>query len=300
VSPVIDDFLPLLGCPHCGGELSRASGGPVRCAAGHSFDVARHGYLSLLPGDARHGSADTAEMVAARERFLGAGHFDPLARALVEEAKRTAASGLDGGFLEKLERPAANGPESCIVDLGAGTGRYLAAVLDHLPGRAGLALDLSKHALRRAARAHPRAAAVACDAWRRLPLRDGVAGLVLSVFAPRHGAEIARVLRPGGALVVVTPTKRHLAEMVATLGLLSVDERKPERLAGQLEPHLSPAGRAEHEWRIALDRSAMSDLVAMGPSARHIDTAELDRRVAGLAEPVEVTASVRISVYRRY
>src|SRR5688572_20694208 len=121
-------------------------------------------------------------------------------------------------------------PPGCILDLGAGTGWYLARVLERLPGRQGLALDLSKHALRRAARAHPRIGAVACDAWAPLPLRDGVAALVLSVFAPRDGAEIARVLRPGGALVVVTPTDRHLEPLVSKLGLLTVDERKEERI----------------------------------------------------------------------
>ena len=141
---VLDDALDLLICPHCGAGLTR-TGGSVACANAHSFDVARSGYLSLLPGDARLGSADTAEMVAAREAFLAAGHFDRLAEALGAEAERVAG---DAGGL----------PAGCVVDLGAGTGWYLARVLDRLPGRTGLALDLSKHALRRAARAHPRSA----------------------------------------------------------------------------------------------------------------------------------------------
>ena len=278
---MLDKALDLLACPHCAGALSR-SAGSVTCANGHAFDVARSGYLSLLPGDAKLGSADTAEMVAAREAFLGAGHFDPLAEALAEEAERV--------LCDRVERSGL--PPGCILDLGAGTGWYLARVLDRLPGRIGLALDLSKHALRRAARAHPCIAAVACDAWRPLPVRDSVADLVLSVFAPRNGPEIARVLRPGGALVVTTPTERHLVELVERLGLLTVDERKHERLATTLDEHFELEYRRDHEWPLELTPGDVANAVAMGPSARHAKRAE-----TGTAATA-VTASVTISTYR--
>ena len=273
VEPVLNDALDLLACPHCGGPLTR-SGGSVTCPNGHSFDVARSGYLSLLPGDAKLGSADTAEMVAARDAFLEAGHFDSLPEALAEEAELAAP------------------PPGCILDLGAGTGWYLARLLDRLPGRPGLALDLSKHALRRAARAHPRIAAVACDAWRPLPVRDHVAALVLSVFAPRNGPEIARVLQPGGTLLVVTPTGRHLAELVERLGLLTVDERKEERLAATLDAHLDLERRVEHEWTLDLAREDVANAVAMGPSARHVGPRAAESGAT-------VTASFAISIYRR-
>ena len=279
---MVDDVLDVLRCPHCGAALAR-HGGAVRCADRHSFDVARQGYLSLLPGDAAVGSADTAEMVAARERFLGAGHFEPLANAVAVEAQRA------------LNR----GPDGCILDLGAGTGWLLSRVLEARPGPPGLALDLSKHALRRAARAHERIGAVAADAWRPLPVRDGAVALALSVFAPRHGAEIARVLSQRGALIVVVPTGRHLIELVETLGLLTVDQRKSERLAAKLDPHLSASGGWELEWTLALSKEEVIDVVAMGPSAVHVDTAALREAVEGLPDPVSVTASVELSVRRR-
>ena len=282
---MLDDALDLLACPHCAGPLTR-SGRSVTCPNGHTFDVARSGYLSLLPGDAGTGSADTPEMVAAREAFLGAGHFEPLAEALAEEAARALGS---------------RGQQAlgCVLDLGAGTGWYLARVLDRLPGRTGLALDLSKHALRRAARAHSRVAAVACDAWRTLPVRDGVASLVLGVFAPRNGPEIARVLRPGGTLLVATPTGRHLSELVDRLGLLTVDERKSERLAATLDAHLDLERRHEHDWSLDLTPGDVANAVGMGPSARHATRAE----EAGAAPTTRtgstpVTASVTISTYR--
>jgi 23S rRNA (guanine745-N1)-methyltransferase len=276
---VLDDVLHLLGCPHCGAPLT-LGGNSVACANGHSFDVARQGYVSLLPGDVHLGSADTAEMVGAREAFLDTGHFAPLADALADEAERALAGG-----------GASDGP-GCILDLGAGPGWYLARLVDRFPERVGLALDLSKHALRRASRAHPRIAAVACDVWRPLPVRDSAAAVVLSVFAPRNGPEIARVLRPGGALVVVTPTERHLTELVTTLGLLTVDERKEERLAAKLDEHLDLERRVEHQWSLQLTPDDVANAVAMGPSARHVRPEQSGSRTT-------VTTSIAISTYRR-
>ena len=83
---MLSSALDLLRCPHCDGALVRDNA-TVRCEAGHSFDIARQGYLSLLPGDAELGSADTAAMVTARSAFLGAGHFDPLAEDAAERVR---------------------------------------------------------------------------------------------------------------------------------------------------------------------------------------------------------------------
>jgi 23S rRNA (guanine745-N1)-methyltransferase len=272
--------LPALRCPHCGAGLARAEDGAVRCAAGHAFDVARHGYLSLLAGGGRGPAGDTAAMVAAREAFLGAGHFGPLADAVADAAAEAGGPGV-------------------VVDLGAGTGAYLAGALERAPERIGLALDVSKPALRRAARAHPRMAAVAADAWRDLPLRDGTAAVVLSVFAPRNGPEIARVLAPGGRLVVAAPTTAHLAELVEPLGLLRVDERKDERLAAQLPEPLREVARTEVVWTMALSGAEVAELVAMGPSAFHGEPAVRAQRIAALGAPVAVTGAVTVSLHER-
>src|SRR3954452_19923657 len=166
---MLAEALPFLRCPHCGAGLALAgAGGVVRCEAGHSFDVARQGYVSL--GTA---AGDTAAMVAARDAFLGAGHYDAIASAVADAAASAVAA------------------DGCVIEAGAGTAFYLARVLDALPGtpRVGLALDSSKPALRCAARAHPRIGAVACDAWQELPVRTDAAALALSVFAPRGSAE---------------------------------------------------------------------------------------------------------------
>jgi 23S rRNA (guanine745-N1)-methyltransferase len=275
------DVLPLLRCPHCAAALSRGEAGDaVRCGEGHAFDVARQGYLSLFAGEGTPHAGDTADMVAARERFLSAGHFDPLAEALAEAVG---------------EAPAASVP-ACIVDLGAGTGWYLARVLDARPEASGLALELSKPALRRAARAHARLAAVACDVWRPLPVRDGVAAAVLNVFAPRSGTEIARVLAASGVAAVVTPRPDHLRELAEPLEMLAVEEQKETRLADQLAPALAIAERRELTWTLRLDHAGARDAAAMGPSAFHRSPADLDERVSVLPQLVDVTAAVTITL----
>jgi 23S rRNA (guanine745-N1)-methyltransferase len=270
---VLADVLDLLRCPVCGEPLTEA-GGALRCREDHSFDIARQGYVNLVPG-----RADTAEMVEARDAFLRAGHFRSLAAALAESTD-----------------PSVPG---AIVDLGAGTGYYVARVLDALPEARGIAVDASPAALRRAARAHERATAVGADAWKPLPLRDEIASIVLSVFAPRKAAEMARILAPGGRLLAVTPTTRHLHELVGPLGLLSVPDDKEDRLDAQLAAHFELAERRTIEHAMFLTRDECAQLVRMGPSAWHLDEQAVNEGLAALPEPLTVTASKTLSRFTR-
>jgi 23S rRNA (guanine745-N1)-methyltransferase len=283
---VLDDVLPYLACPYCGAGLTR-TGSALHCARGHAFNVARQGYASLLPKKARGEGGDTAAMVQARTDFLAAGHFAGLAAEVAD----TAA--------EAIAAAAADGARAgCVVESGAGTGYYLARVLDVLPGRVGIALDRSRYALRRAARAHERIGAVACDVWRRLPVADTAAVLALNVFAPRGGAELRRILNPAGRLVVVTPDDDHLRELAAAIGLLSVDEHKQERLAGKLGPYFNLTSQREYRAALELGPADMLAAARMGPAAWHTGEADLSARVQSLPGQMTATVSVCLSVFR--
>ena len=106
-------------------------------------------------------------------------------------------------------------------------------------------------------------------------------------------------MAPGGRLVVVTPSPRHLEELAGPLGLLSVDERKPERLEQELGGRLERLSSEELEWVLRLGAGDLEALVLMGPNAFHTDPAELRRRIEGLPEPIEARASVLLTVWRR-
>ncbi|MFI6227848.1 putative RNA methyltransferase [Micromonospora echinospora] len=308
-----------LRCPVCAGTLAPATAGTahaLRCPRGHSFDVARQGYVNLLAGRTPH-AGDSAAMVAARAAFLAAGHYDVVSAALADAAVRALADRRPAASAPTDRAPAdttphgtepvpaaptgpasADGAYPLVVEPGAGTARHLAAVLAALPDAVGLALDVSKPALRRAARAHPRAGAALADTWQRLPLADASVAVLLNVFAPRNGAEFHRVLDPTGTLLVVTPVADHLAELVDALDLLRVDPAKAERVAGSLAGRFTEIGTTEHRARLTLTRPEVETLVGMGPSAWHADPARLAARIAALAEPVTVTVAVRLSRYR--
>jgi 23S rRNA (guanine745-N1)-methyltransferase len=258
--------------------LPDASG--LRCGGGHAFDRARQGHLTLLPPGHRAPSGDSAAMVADRVAFLAAGHYAGITAAVA-------------GAVE------ADGAPASLLDLGGGTGHHLAGVLDRLPDAVGAVLDSSPYAARRAARAHARALAVVADSWARLPVRDDAVDRVLVVFAPRNGPEIARVLRPDGRLVVVTPAEEHLRELVGPLGLLRVDPDKAARLAASLEPRLLPVRATTYRGRLSLSRAAAATLVGMGPHARHTTPAAVEAGLAGLPDRIDVTASVDVTTYRR-
>jgi 23S rRNA (guanine745-N1)-methyltransferase len=220
-------------------------------------------------------------MVAARDRFLGSGHYRRIADATAALAARHDPAG-----------------PGLVVDLAGGTGYYLAGVLDTLRERDGLCVDLSAPALRRAARVHPRVAAAGADVWRPLPLADSCAAHVLSVFGPRNAAETSRLLVPGGTLTIAAPGANHLRELRERLGLIGIDQRKQDRIASAFRDY-AQLGETGVRFELELDHAGLAALVAMGPSARHITPEELTGRVDALPALVPVTVDVQVSAWRR-
>ncbi|WP_072805499.1 putative RNA methyltransferase [Rhodococcoides yunnanense] len=273
---MLADVIELLICPVCGSDLDFAEEKSLLCDRGHTFDIARQGYVGLQSGGAGKITGDSAEMISARAEFLDAGHFQPISAAVCD----------------------AVGAVATVVEVGAGTGHYLAAVLDGAEGSRGIGIDVSKAAARRVARAHPRLGSVVADVWQGLPIRASAVDAVTCVFSPRNAGELRRVLSPEGVLVVVTPTARHQQELVPALGLIGVDENKARRLGDSLAGRFEQADRRVVEFVMSLDHASVEALVAMGPSARHTTDAPRRTAVAQLPDTVEVTASVTVGTYR--
>ncbi|MFJ5860073.1 putative RNA methyltransferase [Pseudarthrobacter sp. NPDC092439] len=278
--------LPLL-CPVCSGPLSPDRDGTaprsLSCASGHSFDAARQGYFNFLVGKGTPFEPDSAAMVEARVNFLSRGHYDPLAEAVAAAVVPSLG-----------EHPA-------VLDSGTGTGHYLRAVLDAAAatGRpvAALGLDISKFGLRRAARLNPEALNLVWDVWRPLPLADSSVDAVTVIFAPRNPAEFARVLRPGGRLVVVTPRRGHLAAIAALTGMLGIEESKEDRLGQAMAEYFDTQGSTAVDIPLQLSRQDAAHLALMGPAGHHLDRNSVEARLAAVAEPLAADARFQVSVF---
>lgn len=250
-----------------------------RCKRGHSFDVARSGYVSLLqPQDRRSLAAgDSRETAQARRELLDFGFGAVLENALVELADELefAASGF-------------------ALDLGCGDGRYLSAISARAALH-GIGIDLSAHAIELCARRHPTLTWVVANADRRLPLLDGSVALALSIDGRRPRDEFARVLAPDGALLIAVPAADDLAELRgAVLGEIH-DEPRAARVAAELAPHFELATQRTATARRTLDRRHLERLAAA--TYRCARTREREA-LAAIAE-LEVTTSHDVLLFRR-
>lgn len=275
--------LPLL-CPLCSTPLTLDEK-RLTCASRHSFDAARQGYFNLLVGKGTAFEADSAAMVEARFNFLGSGHYLPLAEAVAAAVV-----------------PCLSGEGAAVLDSGTGTGHYLRHLLDTAAGQgtelAAVGLDISKFALRRAARLNPEAVNLVWDIWQRLPLADSSVDAVTVVFAPRNAAEFARVLRPEGRLVVVTPRAGHLAGLASIAGMLAIEEGKDARLAEAMSRHFSATEGIDVDIPLALVSGDAADLAFMGPAGHHMSRDVILERLNGRQEPVRAEAKFRVQVFR--
>jgi len=189
-------------CPVCGGSLQLLqSGKTYTCQNQHSFDLAKEGYLNLLPVQHKHSKepGDSKQMMTARREFLEAGFYEPMAKtvAMMINANRTV------------------GQNMRLLDLGCGEGYYsriIASYCNHHEQIALHGIDIAKFAIAAAAKKQPNARFIVASS-NRLPSPDQYFDFVLRVFAPSDDDELKRVLKSSGHLLTVTPGPRHLWQL---------------------------------------------------------------------------------------
>ena len=125
-------------CPLCHAPLTH-SDKSYTCPQGHQFDMAKEGYVNLLPVQHKRSRdpGDSAEMMQARRAFLDAGHYLPL--------RETVAQMLNDIL---------PGSATAMLDIGCGEGYYTArfAGIAREKGALTFGLDVSKVAIRAAAK----------------------------------------------------------------------------------------------------------------------------------------------------
>ena len=317
-----------LVCPICRGELT-AAGPALRCAAGHSYDVARSGYVNLLrPGiksNARSG--DPEDMVKARRAFLSRGYYDRWVREAAAAAGRALGE-----------------PPATLVDAACGEGRHTLTLAGALCPALTVGVDASKgaadlaqkaaNAARREAAGRAENGAGDCGAGdcraengagncgrgnggsgngagdlgeaRKIgevrfvagnifdmPLADGCADLVTVLFAPIPFDEARRVLRGGGLLAVCSAGREHLVEL--RRAVYDKVRYKDDEIA--VPDGFELAARENVTYSVDLCGEALAELFAMTPFCRRVGQAARERIAASNGSPM--TVSVDITVLKK-
>lgn len=186
----MNQTLSLFNCPICSSPLPAAAR-LLTCPNGHCFDLAREGYVNLLPANRKKSTnpGDSPEMLQARKRFLEAGHYDFLADTLYRLIETRLTT------------------EARFLDAGCGEG-YFTRALRPLPGiRCGI--DISKQAVRMAAKADPDGHYATASNF-ALPIANDSQDFILRILAPGSPEEVSRCLKNDGQFILVTPGPKHL------------------------------------------------------------------------------------------
>ncbi len=229
-------------CPIDGSPLLFVNNA-LSCSNGHQYDIGKPGYANLLSAQHKRSKApgDSKEMVHARTAFLSEGFYDPIAFELAELVGAQTQNDLT------------------LVDAGCGEGYYLEKIALLTNTRLHLiGFDISKWAIQRAARRCQGTWLVASN--KRIPLADNSADIVLDMFGFPDFNAFARVLKPDGKLICVTPGNKHLIELREII----YPRVKPTN-ARQYPDFFSKDTQKHITYEVKLDKAALDNLLAMTP-----------------------------------
>ena len=259
-------------CPICQLPLF-CEGRSLRCGRNHSFDVARQGYVNLLPVQQKRSlhPGDTREQVLSRREFLESGAYSPIVEAV---------------------KAAAEGHAGPILDVGCGEGWYSARLAEDrnlsLTG-----LDISKEAVRCAAAKYKQHRWL-CATAAHIPVSDGSAGLLTSLFALTLPSEFRRVLAEGGLYFQVLAAQDHL------MGLKSIIYDQIYLKEKDTVPELPGFTRLESipiRFDFTVEGEQVQNLFSMTPHVFRIGKNGAERLAA--TWHLEDTASCMLNVFRR-
>lgn len=228
-------------CPLCHTPLARRQNSYF-CPQGHQFDVAKEGYVNLLPVQHKRSKdpGDSPEMMQARRAFLDAGHYQPLRDAVCERLRATS-------------------PQQ-ILDIGCGEGYYTRAFADI--ARQTFGLDVAKVAVRYGAKRYPQVQFCVASS-QRLPFEDATMDAVVRIYAPCNPLELERVVKNGGQVITVTPGPKHLMELKG----LIYDEIHLHAPNREQLPGFTLASRQSLAYPMTLTGAEAAALLQMTPFA---------------------------------
>lgn len=261
-------------CPLCAEPLIRQEK-RYCCSVGHSFDIARQGYVNLLPVQQKHSvdPGDTREQVLSRRAFLDTQTYTPILEAVIHQAQKWGAQGE-------------------ILDVGCGEG-YYGAGLSKALGLPLTGVDISKEAVRCAA-ARYKGPTWLCATAAHLPVKSESVGLLTSLFAVTMEEEFLRVLQKGGLYIQVLAAEDHL------LGLKRIIYDELSHKHKDSTPVLPGFTLVESQrvsFSFTLEGEQIPWLFSMTPHVFRIGAAGAKRLAQ--TQVLQDTASCVVNVYRK-
>ena len=265
----------------------------------HSFDVARQGYVNLLPVQQKKSKApgDSPDSIAARQRFLAAGHYASLQSLIGEQLARLAIE-------QSVEDPVESKTGQCWADIGSGEGYYTLAMREALVKQgidSLIAVDISKPAVVTLAKASKAAGVlwqqatvqaatrIPCPIYplvasaAHLPLAPGSLTGISTIFSPILPEVFAQMLQAQGWLVIAKPDVDHLASVREAL-FDSVREHDSDKFLTQLEPYFTQQAVLSCTQELQLNQTDLADLLTMTPYAYRAQPTKRDALLTSASE----------------
>jgi 23S rRNA (guanine745-N1)-methyltransferase len=276
-----------LACPIDGVRLfSREK--QLVCEHEHAFDVARQGYVNLLPVQHKRSKqpGDSKEMVAARVQFLNSGLYEPVASQLAEIACAQLA----------------DGRETCLMDAGCGEGYYLDYLFNYLRDEKGdgdlsfIGLDISKAAIAESAKRNKQITWVV-GTNRQPPVDEASVDVILCVFGFHSFEGFNKALKPGGKVILVEPGPDHLKELREII-YPEVRKSDPQDLACAEEKGFTMIDRQPLQFKTGvINHEQINNLLLMTP--HFYRATKQGREAAANLQELELTVDVVFRVLEK-
>ncbi|WP_455219389.1 putative RNA methyltransferase [Kaarinaea lacus] len=270
----------------------------LACENGHVFDIARQGYVNLLPVQHKRSRqpGDSKAMVVARAAFLNSGIYNPIAKKMAEVIYAQIKGAQDSGD------QASNNKTICLMDAGCGEGYYLDYVFKYLEDRPGssdlsfIGLDISKFAIVESAKRNKQITWIV-GTNRQPPVEKASINIVLSVFGFHSFEGSQEVLITGGKLILVEPGPAHLQELREVIYSDVKKSPPPDLARAETSGFMLKDTQQLHFKTDPIDHSQINNLLIMTP---HFYRASKEgREAASKLKNLELTVDVVIRILEK-
>ena len=244
-------------CPICRENLTLVESS-LKCENRHSFDLAKFGYVNLVPQIKQSANYDK-ENFQNRQQILEAGFYQAILDAvsdLLASSKTTTT----------------------ILDIGCGEGFYSRKLQEGHSEKTFYAFDISKDSVQIAAKSEPNWAVN----WfvgdlARLPIKDASMDILLDIFSPANYGEFRRVLSKDGILIKVIPTENHLKEIRQKIqNQLTNKDYSNQDIKEHFQEHFTILSNQTASLTKTITADQLQALLSMTPLLFHIDQSKID------------------------